>query len=151
MKIASEIALPVAPEPIWAILTDFAAYPEWNRVLKAVRGNAAADASLEVDLQYYGQPMSKRAGSVTGFIAPKYFSWIWNHKLGTWFTSVEHVFRLKDKGDGRTIFFQEVYYTGLGIRFRRRDVEHTVRLSLDKLNEDLKDRLVQKGLAPKEG
>lgn len=150
MKIATEIALPVPPDAIWKILTDFSAYPEWNRVLKAVRGQVASEASLEVDLQYYGQSLQKKAGRVTGFVVPKYFSWIWHHKLGAWFTSVEHVFRLKEKDGGRTIFHQEVYYTGLGLKFRRRDVEHYVRLSLDKLNDDLKHRLMEMGLAPKE-
>jgi hypothetical protein len=151
MKIATEIALQASPDAIWKILTDFGAYPEWNRILKAVRGQPAPDAPLEVDLKYHGQPEQKKSGVVTGYIAPKYFSWIWIHKLGAWFISVEHVFRLKEKEDGRTIFFQEVYYTGLGLKFRRKDVEYYVRLSLDKINDDLKDRLVEKGLAPKQG
>jgi hypothetical protein len=141
MKIATEIALPGPQERIWKTLIDFAAYPEWNRLMKGVRGQAAPDAPLEVDLQYWGKPVQTVKGVVTGFIPPKYFSWIWNHKLGSWFLSSEHVFRLKEKEDGRVIFYQEVYHTGLGLRFRRRDVEHYVRLSLDKLNDDLKHRL----------
>lgn len=151
MKIATEVALQASPDAIWNILTDFAAYPEWNRVFTAVRGQAAADAALEVDLKYYGRDKQKKTGQVTGFIVPKYFSWMWIHSLGAWFTSVEHVFRLKEKDDGRTIFYQDVYYTGLGLKFRRREVEHYVRLSLDKVNDDLKDRLAEKGLAPKQG
>jgi hypothetical protein len=150
MKIATEVALQAPPDAIWKILTDFAAYPEWNRFLKAVRGQPAPDAAIEVDLQYYGLSVQKKTGVVTGFMVPKYFSWVWNHKFGAWFISSEHVFRLKEKEDGRTIFFQEVYHTGLGLKFRRRDVEHYLRLSLDKLNDDLKHRLVEKGLSPKE-
>jgi hypothetical protein len=141
MKIATEVALQAAPDKIWGTLIDFPAYPEWNRVLKAVRGNAAPDADIEVDLQFYGKPAAKMAGKVTGFIPPKYFSWVWNHKFGAWFLAFEHVFRVKEREDGKVIFFQELYYTGLGLKFRRRDVEHMVRLSLEKLNDDLKDRL----------
>ena len=47
--------------------------------------------------------------------------------------------------DGKVIFYQEVYHTGLSLRFSRRDVEHYVRLSLDKLNDDLKIRLDELG------
>jgi uncharacterized protein YndB with AHSA1/START domain len=141
MKIATEIALRGPSERVWSILTDFAAYPEWNRLMKAVRGQAAPDAPLEVDLQYWGKPVQTVTGVITGFMPPKYLSWTYAHKLGAWFLASEHVLRLKEKDDGRVIFFQEVYHTGLGLRFRRRDVEHYVRLSLDKLNDDLKHRL----------
>lgn len=145
MKIATEIALHAPQERIWNILADFAAYPEWNRLMKAVKGQAAADAPLEVDLQYWGKPVRKVAGRITGFMPPKYLSWAYTHPYGAWFLSSEHVLRLKDKEDGRVIFFQEVYHTGLSLRFRRRDVEHYVRLSLDKLNDDLKHRLSEGG------
>jgi hypothetical protein len=141
MKIATEIALQGPSERVWSVLTDFAAYPEWNRLMKAVRGQAAPDAPLEVDLQYWGKPVQTVTGAITGFMPPKYLSWTYAHKLGAWFLAAEHVLRLKEKDDGRVIFFQEAYHTGLGLRFRRRDVEHYVRLSLDKLNDDLKHRL----------
>ena len=141
MKIATEIALQGPSERVWSILTDFAAYPEWNRLMKAVRGQAAPDAKLEVDLQYWGKPVQTVTGVITGIMPPKYLSWTYAHKLGAWFLASEHVLRLKEKEDGRVIFFQEVYHTGLGLRFRRRDVEHYVRLSLDKLNDDLRHRL----------
>ncbi len=145
MKIATEVALQASPDKIWNTLTDFAAYPEWNRFLKAVRGQAAPDAALEMDLQYYGKSVEKKSGIVTGYIPPKYFSWIWNHKFGAWFLSCEHVFRIKQREDGKVLFYQEVYYTGLGLRFRRRDVEHMVKLSIDKLNDDLIHRLSEDG------
>lgn len=145
MKIATEIVLEASQERVWKILADFAAYPEWNRLMKAVRGQAAAEAALSVDLQYWGKPVQTVAGKITGFMPPKYLSWAYEHKLGAWFLASEHVLRLKEKEDGRVIFFQEVYHTGLGLRFRRRDVEHYVRLSLDKLNDDLKHRLSEGG------
>lgn len=141
MKIATEVALQAAPDKIWKTLIDFAAYPEWNRVLKTVQGEAAPDASLQVQLQLYGQSVQKRAGKVTGFIPPKYFSWSWNHGLGAWFLSAEHVFRLKERESGGVILFQEMYYTGLGLKFRRSSIEHVVRLTLDKLNDDIKSRV----------
>jgi hypothetical protein len=141
MKIATEIMLQAPPEKIWNTIIDFPTYPEWNRFLKAVRGQAVPDAPLEVDIHYYGKDVQKQSGVVTGLIAPKYFSWVWKHKWGPWFLSAEHVIRLKDKEDGRTVFFQEMYYTGLGLKFRRRDMEHMAKLSMGKLNDDIKDRV----------
>lgn len=141
MKIATEVAVLATTDKIWNTLLDFASYPEWNRVLKAVRGQAAPDATLEVDLQYYGKSVEKKTVTVTGFIPPKYFSWTWTHSLGAWFISAEHVYRVKELESGKVIFYQEIYYTGLGLRFRRREVEQMLRLSVDKLNDDLKHRV----------
>ncbi|MDB5050063.1 MAG: hypothetical protein JWO30_3134 [Fibrobacteres bacterium] len=146
MKIATEVAVQASPDRIWQTLIDFAAYPEWNRLLKAVRGQAAPDAAIELDLQFYGKPSAeKKSCTITGFIPPKYMSWVWNHKFGSWFLSFEHVFRVKERENGKVIFFQEMYYTGLGLKFRRRDVEHMVKLSLNKLNDDLKHRVEPPG------
>ncbi|MEO6098582.1 MAG: SRPBCC domain-containing protein [Fibrobacteria bacterium] len=141
MKIATEVAVRASPDTIWNTLIDFSAYPEWNRFLKSVRGQAAADANLEVDLHFYGKPPEKKSGTVTGFIAPKYFSWAWKHKFGSWFLAAEHVIRIKTMESGKVIFFQEMYYTGLGLKFRRRETEHMIKLSLEKLNDDLKTRV----------
>jgi hypothetical protein len=145
MKIAAEIVLDAQPERIWKILADFPAYPEWNRLMKSVQGEAAPDAPLAVDLHYWGKPARRVVGRITGFIVPKYLSWSYAHKLGAWFLASEHVMRLKEKEDGKVVFHQEVYHTGLGLRFRRRDAEHSIRLSLDKLNDDLKHRLSEAG------
>ncbi|MDB5104148.1 MAG: Activator of Hsp90 ATPase 1 family protein [Fibrobacteres bacterium] len=149
MKIATEVAVLASPDRIWNCLIDFAAYPEWNRFLKSVTGQAAPDAALNVDLQYYGKPVEKKTGQVTGFIPPKYFSWAWKHKFGAWFLAAEHVFRIKETESGKVILFQEMYYTGLGLKFRRREVEHMVKLSLEKLNDDLRHRLEAPVDAPK--
>jgi uncharacterized protein YndB with AHSA1/START domain len=141
MKVATETLIMAPPDKVWKVLSDFSSYPEWNRFLKSVRGEIALNGKLEIDIQYYGKSVEKKIGTVTGFIPPKYFSWVWTHGLGTWYLSTEHVFRLKDKENGSCIFFQELYITGLGLRFRRRDMEHMARLSLEKFNDDLKDRL----------
>jgi uncharacterized protein YndB with AHSA1/START domain len=141
MKVATEILIQAPPEKIWSVIIDFPAYPEWNRFLKAVRGQPAPDSQIEVDVHYYGKNVEKKTGIVTGFNPPKYFSWVWKHSWGAWFLSSEHVLRLKEKEGGRAIFFQEIYLTGLGLKFRRRDMEHMAKLSMGKLNDDLKFRI----------
>jgi hypothetical protein len=141
MKIATEIMLQAVPQKIWETLIDFSRYPEWNRFLKTVSGQPAMESQLDIELQYYGKNVEKKIATVTGFTALKYFSYTWKHSYGAWFLTSEHIFRLKDKEDGRTVFFQEIYVTGLSLRFRRRDVEHNVKLSMMKLNDDIKDRV----------
>lgn len=141
MKIASEVALQASPDRIWTTLLDFPSYPEWNRVVKSVQGKSDPDALLDIEFQFYGGTAEKKTARVTGLIPPKYLSWTWQHSLGAWFLAAEHVFRIRQKEDGKVIFHQEMYYTGLSIRFGRRAAQQMVRMTLEKFNDDLKERV----------
>lgn len=154
MKVDTEIQITAPVDRIWRVLADFAAYGDWNPFIKAVRGQAAPDAALEFDLAYtkeYGSAKVIRvteAAKVTGMMPPRYFSWVWNHGFGAWWLSAEHVFRLKERDDGRVFFFHEVFYTGLSmvkllgfLDFRRDAVERKAKLSMMKMNEALKERV----------
>lgn len=145
MKVATEIPIKAPPETIWKILLDFPAYEEWNRFIKSARGEATADARVEMHMHYVGEDLRKLTGQVTGLIIPKYLSWAWTHSLGSWFMVAEHVFRIKEHEDGKVTFHQEAYYTGLGLKFRRSTIERSARLSMDKMNEDLKERVESSG------
>ena len=48
IRIATEILLPAPPERVWAILTDFAALPEWNPLVMDADGAAAPGARLRL-------------------------------------------------------------------------------------------------------
>jgi len=154
MKVDTEIQISAPAACIWQALMDFGAYPDWNPFIKGVKGRPDLDADLVFDMAYsleYGTRKVKRvseAAKVTGHMAPRYFSWVWNHGFGAWWLSAEHVFRLKEREDGRVIFFNEVFYTGLSmvkvlgfLDFRRDAVERKAKLSMMKMNEALKERL----------
>jgi hypothetical protein len=169
MKVDTEIQISAPVDRIWKALTDFGAYPEWNPFIKSVRAAgsaaqsadqggapvvAAPDQTLVFAMAYqkdYGARKLERTaekGLVTGCMAPRYFSWVWNHGFGSWWLSAEHVFRLKEREDGRVFFFHEVFYTGLSmvkllgfLDFRRDAVERRAKLSMMKMNEALKERV----------
>lgn len=148
-----DIAIQASPEKLWSILSDFAAYPQWNPYVKAVRGQVAPEADIEMDVLYntaYDREDGLRATEsvrVTAFHAPRYFSWVWNHARGNWWLSAERVFRIKPREDGKCTFFNEAYYTGMSLMklfgvldFRRDAVEKKVKLSMLKMNDALKAR-----------
>lgn len=154
MKVDTEIQIQAPVERIWKVLMDFPAYPEWNPFIRAVRGQAAPEAALEMDMAYAKEYGSARVVAVrekvqvTGFIAPRYFSWVWDHGFGKGWLSAEHVFRLKEREDGRVFFFHETFYTGFSmvkvlgfLDFRRDAVERRAKLSMIKMNEALKERV----------
>ncbi|MDO9106469.1 MAG: SRPBCC family protein [Methylovulum sp.] len=40
LEIRTEIEIASEPEPLWAILTNFAAYPQWNPFIRTIQGEA---------------------------------------------------------------------------------------------------------------
>ena len=50
MELRTEIDIAAPPERVWAVLTDFAAYHEWNPFITSIRGEVAVGAELAVTL-----------------------------------------------------------------------------------------------------
>ncbi|QMW22798.1 SRPBCC domain-containing protein [Sandaracinobacteroides saxicola] len=48
LTIATEVEIAATPERVWAILTDFAAYPQWNPYIVAIEGDATPGTVMQV-------------------------------------------------------------------------------------------------------
>jgi uncharacterized protein YndB with AHSA1/START domain len=140
MKISFETNINASMETVWSALTDFSSYPEWNPVLTKAEGNAALGSTLKTALKLSGLVLRNVEVQVTGFTAPKYFSFENHHRWGRWYLQEEWIFRMKERADGVT-FIAEAYVTGLGLRFRRSKVEDAFRRSLLNLALALKERI----------
>jgi len=53
-ELRSEIEIEAPIERVWRVLTDFAAYPEWNPFIRRVSGRAELDERLVVRMQPSG-------------------------------------------------------------------------------------------------
>jgi uncharacterized protein YndB with AHSA1/START domain len=138
MKISFEIPINAPMEKVWARLIDLSNYPEWNPLIPTAEGTPGPEATLRLSISPMG--LNRRAVSalVTGFIAPKYFSFEDDHRFGSWFYREELVFRMKPR-DGGVQFHAEAFVTGLSLRFRRDSVEGAFRRSLLRVCENIKE------------
>jgi hypothetical protein len=60
-EIETSINIDAPADRVWAVVTDFAAYPEWNRFIRSLKGDAKVGSRLEVTLQPPGRrPMTIR-------------------------------------------------------------------------------------------
>ena len=96
------------PERIWAILTDGAAYPDWDSGVDRVEGRIAPDETITV----YSKVSPGRAFpvKVTNVVPNQQMRWSGGMPLGL-FRGVR-TFRLTPAGDGATRFQVREEYTG---------------------------------------
>lgn len=97
--IATEITLAATPERVWAVLTDFAAYPEWNPFVRRINGKAEAGASLCIRL---APKLSWTVGFCAKLVvwqAQKEFAWAGGP---AWLLHGHHYFDLQPSTDGRS-------------------------------------------------
>jgi uncharacterized protein YndB with AHSA1/START domain len=50
-ELRREIVIDAPPERVWAAVTDFAAYPEWNPFIRRISGELREGARLEVRIR----------------------------------------------------------------------------------------------------
>jgi len=52
--LATAIDVAASPAAVWRVLTDFAAYPEWNPLIRQLVGEPSVGSRLEVTVQPAG-------------------------------------------------------------------------------------------------
>jgi hypothetical protein len=54
-ELESEVKVQASPERVWEVLTDFAAYPDWNPFIVQAGGRAAPGSRLELRMRLPGR------------------------------------------------------------------------------------------------
>ena len=103
----TETEIDAAPEAVWAVLTDFAAYPEWNPLITNASGTLAVGETLTLRMVPGGKPQT---------FTPEVLAVRENAELRwrgalkwSWLFSAEHRFALSAVGDGTRLVHSEVF------------------------------------------
>ena len=137
IRSAIEIRAPI--EVVWQVLTDFAAYPEWNPHLRQVRGKPRQGRRIAI----LSQPPGARAVR----LRPRLISWSPPHEL-RWRASFiaarlftgEHGFRLEPLGRDRVRFVQDETFRGLLVPLYSRLRLPATRRGFELMNQALRER-----------
>lgn len=97
--IETEITLPATPAQVWAVLTDFAAYPEWNPFVRRIDGKAEAGASLCIRLAPTLRWTMGFCAKLVDWQAPQHFAWAGGP---AWLLHGRHYFELQPSVDGHS-------------------------------------------------
>lgn len=111
-KIETEITIAAKPEKVWAVLTDFENYPNWNPFIRSIKGEKKAGKKITVSIKPpEGQGLSF-SPVVLNFEPNREFSWKGKSGLKGIFDG-EHHFKLFDLGNGYTKFIHGEIFSGI--------------------------------------
>ena len=124
---------------VWQLLTDVAAYPEWNPFIRRISGELAPGARPTVRLQPLGGRGISLRPTVLA-VAPN-GELRWRGRLGLpGLFDGEHSFTIEPLGAGRVRFTQREVFTGLLVPLVARALDRGTRYGFEAMNAALKAR-----------
>jgi hypothetical protein len=100
-ELRREIEIDVPPERVWAVVTDFAAYPEWNPFIRSISGELHEGAKLEVRIEPPGARAMTFKPTVRAVEASRELRWLGRLLLPGIFDG-EHTLRIEPLDGGRS-------------------------------------------------
>lgn len=138
-RISTRVDIDASPEVVWAVLTDFAAYPEWNPFMDRVTGTPSVGETLVVHMKPNGGRAMTFKPTVLAATPGRELRWL--GKLGvSGLLDGEHSFLLNANTDGTTRLTHGETFSGVLVALMKRTLANTEG-GFTAFNEALKQRV----------
>lgn len=137
IRSAIEIRAPI--EVAWAVLTDFSSYPDWNPLVRRLRGRPLVGHRVTILSRPPGARAIAFAPVVLAWSPPNELRWR-STLLSRFIFAGEHGFRLEPIDEERVRFVQDETITGVLVPLYSRWRLPATRLGFEELNHRLRDR-----------
>jgi hypothetical protein len=138
-RIETTAQLDARANEVWAVLTDFPAYGEWNPFITEISGLLAEDERLAVvSVQGSGKPLAFKP-RVLRVSPARQIRWLGRLGPGGLFDG-EHYFVLEPQPDGSTVLTHGERFTGILVPLMAKTLVDTER-GFTSMNEALEARL----------
>ncbi len=107
-RIETAVDIAALPSAVWAVLTDFAAYPDWNPFIRRLQGEAKAGARLDVTVQPPGRRAMTFKPTVLSAQPNRELRWLGRVLMPGLFDG-EHVFRIEPRTPGCRLHHGETF------------------------------------------
>jgi hypothetical protein len=138
-ELSTAIEIHAPAERVWAILTDFEHYPEWNPFVRRVEGKARVGSQLEVRMQPEGGRAMTFRPKLLRVEPERELRWLGRLFVRGLFDG-EHIFRLEPLADGRIRFEQRELFRGLLVPVLSSMLDRGTRPAFEAMNRALKER-----------
>ncbi len=137
-EIKTEIQIAASSEKVWAILTDFEAYPTWNPFIKSLTGEVKVGNTITARIEPPNAKGMTFKPKVLAFTENQEFRWI-GHLLFPGLFDGEHSFELIDNGNGTTTFIQSEKFKGILVPLFKKMLDVNTVNGFNEMNEMLKE------------
>ena len=137
-ELKTSITINATPEKVWAVLTDFNRYPEWNPFITSLTGTVAVGRNITARIEPPGGSPMNFKPKVLAFEPAKEFRWL-GHLLFPGLFDGEHIFEITDHGNGTVTFVQREKFGGILIPLFRKMLDVNTRQGFEMMNEKLKE------------
>jgi hypothetical protein len=138
-QLRSEIEIDAPPERVWAVLTDFPAYPEWNPFIRRISGELREGAKLELQIQPPGARATTFKPTVRAVETNRELRWLGRLLMPGIFDG-EHSFVIEPREGGRSRFVQSERFGGFLVGFFKGTLAKT-QGGFEQMNAALKARV----------
>lgn len=143
-EIITAVSISASPERVWAVLLDFARYPEWNPFVRSIEGPPSEGSSLKVTVHPPGgKAMTFRPVVIRQSLGTE-FRWKGKLLLPGLFDG-EHYFGLAPTANGSTRFTHGEHFRGLLVPLFRSALDRGTKAGFEAMNLALKQRLENRG------
>lgn len=141
-EIVTTVDIDADAQRVWQVLTDFAAYPQWNPFIRSISGVPQPGAKLEVHIQPSGGKGMTFRPTVKVAEAGRELRWLGRLLLPGLFDG-EHRFVISPLGAGRVHFEHGERFDGLLVPLLRRSLDRDTKRGFAEMNQALKVRAEQ--------
>lgn len=135
----TEIDIDASAQRVWAVLSDFASYPNWNPFIRSVVGAPRQGARLRIAVQPSGGKLMRFSPVVLTADAGRELRWLGRFLLPGVFDG-EHRFVIEQLSSGKVRFQQSERFSGLLVGPLRASLDRDTRRGFEEMNRALKAR-----------
>jgi hypothetical protein len=138
-QLRAEIDIQASPDRVWEVLTDFAAYPDWNPFITQARGTARVGERLTNRMQPVGGRGVTFRPTVLQADPGRRLRWL-GRLVAPGIFDGEHTFTIERLGDGGVRLVQEERFRGLLVPLMARSLDRRTLPGFELMNRALKRR-----------
>lgn len=148
-RLETETWIAATPEEVWAVLTDFPSYPDWNPFVRSVEGELRLGRRLRVRLEPPGMKRMTLRPKLVSVDPPRAFRWLGHLGLPGLFDG-EHGFEIEPVATGGVRFVQSEAFGGILVPLLWRMLEDKTCHGFEAMNKALKQRVEDGPAEPKQ-
>jgi hypothetical protein len=141
-QLHTTIEIDATPEQVWQVLTNFAAYPDWNPFITRASGTARPSERLHLRMEPPGGRGVTLRPTVLEADPGRRLRWL-GHVLFPGLFDGDHSFTIEPLGDGRVRVIQQEQFRGILVPLAAKSLDRHTLPGLQQLNQALKRRAEQ--------